>query len=179
MATYCEAFETNTEHLTFDTVFHHRLLLREDVVERLLQKVAIHSMVNTYILASVVYPEVHDTWVALCFTHCISNVTATLSMLNPEITDVIIRIRKCQTTRLWMREARGVEVKISIVFLCPINPRLEVLNCYLISVNNLALEITIDFVKVKTMITWNKALCLQNILTEFVYITSCTWEISS
>ena len=61
-------------------------------------------MVYTNVLATIVYPKVHDTWIALCFTHGIGNVTATLGVFNPEVTDAIVRIRQSEAAALRVRE---------------------------------------------------------------------------
>ena len=49
-------------------------------------------MIDRDILASVVNPEVHDTRIFLSLTHLVSNVTAPLGVLDPEITDALVRI---------------------------------------------------------------------------------------
>ena len=50
------------------------------------------------ILASVMYPKIHDTRIPLCLTHFFCNCTTTFGMFNPELTDTFIRIRKRQVT---------------------------------------------------------------------------------
>ena len=100
----CKRLQTDTKHLTLDTVFHHRLFLLEDFIKRLLQSSAIQGMVNRHVLAAVVHPQVHDTGVVLCLTHSIGNITATLGVLNPELTDALIRIGQREAARLGVRE---------------------------------------------------------------------------
>ena len=56
VGSYGEALQTDTEHLTFNTVFHIGLLLLENLVQRLLEQVAVHGMVHTHVLTSVVHP---------------------------------------------------------------------------------------------------------------------------
>ena len=79
-------------------------MIFENLVERFLEGVAIECVVYRYVLATIVNPEVHDTWVVLCLTHGIGDVAATLGVLNPERADALVGIRQCQTARLWMRE---------------------------------------------------------------------------
>ena len=94
VTSHCETLQSDAKHLTFDAILHHGLFLLEDLIQRLLEEVAVHSMVDAHILASVMHPEVHDAGVALCLTHRIGNVTTTFRVLNPEVADALVGI--CQ-----------------------------------------------------------------------------------
>ena len=54
----------------------------------------IFHAVYSDILASVMYPKIHDTRVTLRLTHFFGNGTTTFGMLNPELTNALIRIRQ-------------------------------------------------------------------------------------
>ena len=79
-------------------------------------------MVHRHILAAIVYPEVHDTGVALCLTHGVGDVAATFGVLYPELADALIGVRESETARLRMREAGRVEVEHGVVGLSPVYP---------------------------------------------------------
>ena len=38
------------------------------------------------------YPDIHDTRVALELTHCVGDAAATLGVLNPEVADALVGI---------------------------------------------------------------------------------------
>ena len=170
--TYRIAFQTDTEYLRFDTVLHVLVFSSEDLVERILQQSTVLHAVHGDVLATVVYPQVHDTRVALALTHFFGNGTTMLGMFNPEITDAFIRIGQGQVTRLRMRERSGIEVQLHVVFGCPLHPAFEVFRFYLITIHKLASKVTIDFMQVQTMITRNQRSRLQNVGTEFIDIAS-------
>ena len=92
--TYRVAFQADTEHLRFDTIFHILIFGSENLIQRIFQQRTIFHSVYSDILASVMHPKVHDTWIALCLTHFFCNYTTTFGMFNPELTDTFIRIRK-------------------------------------------------------------------------------------
>ena len=60
-----------------------------------------------------------------------------------------------------------------------LNPRLEIFYSNLVAVNYLSLEVAVDFVKVEAVVTRDKRLCLEDVLTEFVDIACCTREVAS
>ncbi len=58
------------------------------------------------------------------------------------------------------------------MLLCPLHPSLEVLNAHLVAVNELAVELTVDFVEVQTVSTCEQSLHLLDVLTQFVDVAS-------
>ena len=92
MRTYCKALKSDSEHFSFNTVLHPFLLLCKDFIEGLLEGLAIEIVIYRYILASVMHPDVHDTWVVLSLTHCVCDVAAALCVLYPELADALVRI---------------------------------------------------------------------------------------
>ena len=95
-------------------------------------------------------------------------------MLNPEITDALVRIRQCQVAALGVGETGGIEVELHVVLLGPVNPALEMLYLYLVSVNELIAEVTIDFMEVQTVITSDERLYKLDVFTYLIYITGTT-----
>ena len=173
-----KALQTDTEDLTFETILHHGLFLLEDLIERLLEEMTVHHVVHTLVLTAVVYPKIHDTGVILCLAHGIGNVTATLGVLDPEIADSLIGIGQRKVAALGVREAGAVEIQLGVVGLGPVDPTLEVFYGHFVTVNNLALEIAIDFMQVQTVVSGNEAHGFEDIRTQFVDITGCTGEIA-
>ena len=96
--THCIAFQTDTEHLRYDTILHILIFGSEDLIQRIFQQCTIFHTIYRNILASVMYPKIHDTRIPLCLTHFFRNGTTTFGMFNPELTDAFIRIRKRQVT---------------------------------------------------------------------------------
>ena len=85
--TYGISLQANTEEFSFETRLHVRQLLCQDLIKRVLQNLTIASLLYGDILRAIMYPDVHDTWIVLELTHCISDTAATLGVLNPELTD--------------------------------------------------------------------------------------------
>ena len=177
--TYRVAFQTDTEHLRFDTIFHILIFGSENLIQRIFQQRTIFHSVYSDILASVMHPKVHDTWIALCLTHFFCNYTTTFGMFNPELTDTFIRIRKWQVTWFRMRERSRVEVKFHVMFFTPFYPTLEMFRFHLVTVYHLTLEISIDFMQVQTMSTRDIRSSFQDVSTQFVNITSFARIITS
>ena len=50
--------------------------------------------------------------------------------------------------------------------------------CHFIAVNYLALEVSVDFVKVKSVVSRNEALCLEDVCAQFVDVASCSREVT-
>ena len=92
IGTYRVAFQADTEYLGLQAIFHVLVLRSENPVERILEQLAIFHAVYRNVLAAVVYPKVHDTWVALPASHFLCNGTATLGMLYPKVADALIRV---------------------------------------------------------------------------------------
>ena len=112
--------------------------------------------------------------VVLCLTHCIGNTATTLGMLNPEVADAFVGIRQGQVAALRVRKTGGIEVKLHVVFLGPLNPTLEVLHLYLITIHELTAEVSIDLMEVQTVITGDEGLHEFNVFAYLIYITGTT-----
>ena len=63
------ALQSYAEDLRLDAVLHVGIFLREYAVERILEQFAVHHAVDGYVLAAVVYPEVHYARVVLPSSH--------------------------------------------------------------------------------------------------------------
>ena len=89
---HCIAFQTDTEYFRFQTVLHIFIFRSKNPVERVFKQFTVFHTVYRNILATVVYPKIHDARIALTTSHLFRNGTAALGMFNPEITDAFIRI---------------------------------------------------------------------------------------
>ena len=163
-----EALQADAEHLALDAVLHHGLLLREDLVERLLEQTAVEGVVDGNIFAAVVHPEVHDAGVALSLTHGVGDVAAALGVLDPELADALVGIGQRERAALGMGEGRGVEVEQRARLLAPIDPRLEILHGDFVAIHSLALEIAVDLVQIEAVAAGDEALGLEHVGTQLV-----------
>ena len=170
----CEALQSDAEHLSLDTVFHHWLRLGKNLVERVFEVMTIEEVVDALVLASIVYPQVHDTGVALCLSDGVGDVATAARVLNPEVSDAVVRIGETEVSALGMRETGAVEVEFGVVLLSPVDPTLEVGDVDLITVNDLPFEVAINLVEIQTVVARNEALCLQDVGTQLVDVTSLT-----
>ena len=106
VAAHGVAFQTDTEQLGLEAVLHAVELLFHDFVERCSEDFTILLALYGHVLASVVYPDVHDTGVVLGLTHSVCNAAATLGVLNPEVADALVGVTQRQVTTLRVRERR-------------------------------------------------------------------------
>ena len=60
----------------------------------------------------------------------------------------------------------------------PINPALEMLYGHLVAIHNLALEVSVDFVEIESVLTWDKAFGFENIGAELIYAACRTWVVT-
>ena len=65
------------------------------------------------------------------------------------------------------------------MLLAPLYPALEMIDGHLVAIHDLALEISIDFMKIESVAARDEALRLENISTKFVDIARCPRIISS
>ncbi len=172
--TYSEALKTDTEDLTLDALLYVVIFLHENLIKRLLEQLAVHKMVDTLILATIVNPNVQDTGIVLSFTHSISDETATLCVLYPEFADSLVRIGQSKIAALGVRERRTVEVKLGVVLSSPFDPVLEMLRSNLVPVYELSLEVTVDLVQIQSVSTGNKTLGLENVRAELLNVAGLT-----
>lgn len=101
---YSVALETDTEHLGLNTVLHPVILVLKDLIERILEELAIHVAVHGDVLGAVMHPGVHDTGILLSLADGLGNGTATLGVLDPEITDALVGVGEREVAALGMRE---------------------------------------------------------------------------
>ena len=92
VGTYGVSLQTDTEELSLQARLHVWQLLCQDFIERVLQNLTVATLFNGDILRTVVYPDVHDTWVVLELTHSVCNAATTLGVFNPELADSWVRI---------------------------------------------------------------------------------------
>jgi hypothetical protein len=64
----------------------------QNLIKRVFQDLAIATLLYGDVLGTIMYPDVHDTWVVLELTHSVCNAAATLGVLNPELADSWVRI---------------------------------------------------------------------------------------
>ena len=90
------SFQSDAEELGLEAVLHILKLLGEDVVEAVLEDLAVAVFLDGEVFAAVVDPDVHDTGIALCLTHGVGDAAAAPGMLNPELADLLVGIGQCQ-----------------------------------------------------------------------------------
>ena len=90
--TYGVSLQTDTEELSLQARLHVWQLLCQNLIKRVFQDLAIAALLYGDILGTIVYPDVHDTWVVLELTHGVCDTAATLGVLNPELADSWVRI---------------------------------------------------------------------------------------
>ena len=54
------------------------------------------------------------------------------------------------------------------MFLSPLDPALEVIYSHFVTVNHLALEVSVDFMEIESVVTWDEALSLEYVSAKFV-----------
>ena len=92
MRSDCVTFQTDTKKFCFQTVLHTVKFFSQYLIQALGHNLTITHPLNSQVLAAVMYPNIHDTRVALRLTHSIGYLTATLSMFNPKISDTLVGI---------------------------------------------------------------------------------------
>jgi len=172
------SLESDAKQLSLETRLHSRQFLGENLVETVLQDFAVAQFLHREVLASVVNPYVHDTRVVLEFTHSIGDTATTLSMLNPEIADLLVRISESKVSALRVRERSRVEVEFQVMLLCPLHPALEVLHLNLVAVNKLSAEFSVGLVQVQTEGSGKERFHLINILAQLIDIASLSRIVS-
>ena len=168
VAAYGEALQADAEDLALDAVLHVGFLLGKNLVERVLQQFAVEVVVDADVLATVVYPEVHDAGVVLRTAHSVGNVAATACVLNPEVAYALVGVGKAEVAALGVREGGAVEVELRVVLPAPLHPALEVLGGDFVAIHDLAAEVAVDFVEVQAMGAGDEALGLEDVGTQFV-----------
>jgi hypothetical protein len=71
-----------------------------------------------------------------------------------------------------VRERSRVEVELHVLLLSPLHPACKLIYGYLVTVNLLATELTINLMKVETESTSQERVHLLDVLTEFVDVAS-------
>ena len=119
-------------------------------------------------------PDVHDARIILGLSHCVGYAAAALGVLDPELTDGRIRIRETKVTALGMAERGGVEIKLEIVLLSPLDPALELLYAHLVAVDELSSKVTIDLMEVYTVITGKQGLHKLKVSADLIDVAGTT-----
>src|SRR5574344_1650392 len=78
-------FHSDSEQFGFEAGLHAWQFLCQYLIQTFFQYLTITEALHCLIFFSVVNPNIHDTRITLSFAHCISYLTATFGMLNPEI----------------------------------------------------------------------------------------------
>ena len=91
-------------------------------------------------------------------------------MVPPEITDGFVGIGETEVSALGVGERGGVEVVLDTVLLAPLNPALEIFGRNLVAVNELALEVAVDFVEIEAVLAGNERHGIENVVTQFIYV---------
>ncbi len=102
VAAHGERLKPDTENLRFQAVLHMGVFLLVDFIERVLEDGTVEHTVHSHLLLPVVNPKVHDTLVIELTSHLVGDSTATLCVVNPEITDAFIGIAQCEAARFGM-----------------------------------------------------------------------------
>ena len=152
--------------------------LGKDFIERLLEEPAVEGVVDTDVLAAVVYPEVHDAGVSLGLTHGVGDVAATASMLYPETAYALIGVGEGEAAALGMGETGGVEVQFGVVLPGPLYPALEIIDRHLVPIYHLPLEVSVYLMQVEAVLTGYQALGLEDVLTQFVDVARRTGKVA-
>ena len=100
MTAHGVALQSDTKQFGLEAVLYAIQLLLHNLIERGSQDFAVLLALYGHVLASIVYPDVHDTGIVLRLTHGVGDTTATLGVLNPEVADGLIGVRKSETTAL-------------------------------------------------------------------------------
>lgn len=90
--TYCIAFPVRYRILLIRYSLSCSYILLRNLIQRVFQQSTVFHAVYSDVFAAIVYPQVHDTRIALGFTHLFGYGTTTFGVLNPEVADTFIGI---------------------------------------------------------------------------------------
>ena len=172
IGTYCIALQTDAKYFRFETILHVFIFRGKYPVEGVLKEGTVLHTVHSDILATVMYPQVHDTWVTLAAPHLFGNGTATLGMLYPKVTDTFIGIGQCKVSTLGVGERSGVEVKLHLVFGSPLHPAFKVFHLYLVAVYKRSAKISINLVQIQAVLAGDIGSGFQDIPSQFFHRAS-------
>ena len=116
------------------------------------------------------YPDVHDAGVSLGLSHDVRNVAAAFGMLNPELPDGFVRIGQGEVSALGMAEGGGVEIQLEVVGLGPVYPALEVLYAALVTVHELAAEVSVNLMEVHAVVAGQQGFHEFKVFSYLVYV---------
>ena len=163
--------QSDAKQLRLEAVLHTVETLLHDFIERSSEDLAILLALHGHILRTIVHPDIHDARIALRLTHGIGNATTTLRVLNPKVTNRLIRIRQRELTTLRVGERCGVEVEHHLVLASPLYPTLEMLGATLIAVDKLSTEVTVDLMQIQAVVTSEQRLHELDVLTNLIDVT--------
>ena len=161
------AFKTDAEKLRLEAVLHMGIRLREDFVEGFLQQLTVLHPVDSEVLAAVMDPDVQDAGIALAASHHVRNGPAALRVLDPEGTDLRIRIGQGEVAALRVGEGGGIEIQLHPLFGSPLHPALEMFGADLVTVDELAAELAVDLMQVEPVSAGYQGGCHLDVGTEF------------
>ena len=174
-----ETFQSDAEEFGLNAGFHVGQVFGQDFIQRGSQQLTVAFAFHGEVFQSVVYPDVHDTWVALCLTHGIGDAATAFGMLDPEGADGGVWIGEAEVAAFWVTEGGAVEVELHAHRLAPVDPALEVLHAHLIAVDELASEVAVDFMQVDALCTSEQRVDELEVSTHFIDSASATWVVAS
>ena len=150
--THCIAFQTDTEYFRFQTVLHFFIFRSKNPVERVFKQFTVFHTVYRNILATVVYPKIHDTRIAL------DNVPS-LPQWHGNVWYVQSRNHGClypdwlKTSYHGFRMWERVELKSSFIPFSAalLHPAFKMFHFHLVTVNKRTAEITVNFMQIQAM----------------------------
>ena len=153
VAAHGVTLKSDTKQLGFETVLYAVQLLCHNLIQTFCKYLAVALALNGEILGTVVNPDVHDTWVVLCFTHCIDAMRRQRLVCSIQKSRILLSgFAKDSSPLFGMREGSGVEIEFHLLLLSPVNPALEVFHFYLVAVYELVTEVAISLMQIQTMI---------------------------
>jgi AraC-like DNA-binding protein len=134
-----------------------RQLFGKDLVQRVGQALAWGRTIKRRILGTVRYPDIRDRAGAEFFAEPGADAARGGTVLDPELTNLFIRMRERAFGRERVREIGGVEIEaVQAVRVGPVHPRGEVLWLDGIPVHGFAGEVGVDRVEIESVATGQK-----------------------
>ena len=158
-----KTLQADAEQLALDTILHVVILLREDLVQGILQDRTVEVVVDGLLLAAVVDPQVHNAGIALGLAYLLGDGAAALGVLDPKIADILVRVGQGEVAALGMREGSGIEVQLGAVLLTPFDPALEMFGLHFVAIDELAAEVAVDLVEVEPVHAGDQALRFEDV----------------
>jgi hypothetical protein len=128
---------------------------------------------------AVGHPEICDTGTTLCFAHRSSDITASNSMVNPEVSNPVVVVPEGETVAGFLVGKEGwIEVQRHVLAAGPIDPTLKVFDTNLISVDR-DWKFAVDCMQVQTLDTGQQRVGFFKIDPQLVNAPRLAWVVSS